>query len=262
MKESDVALLVVTKDAPVSTIAVVRTSGLPQGNVIVVSNASCDKAEAEIKKALPDITFVQVRPGRGLTYCWNVGLRLPAQVKWAIQPTWTIMSNDDVEFDSGWFVKFGAGVLEHPNARHIALSYPKNRYSCFAVHRELVRDIGWFDERFTGMFYEDDDWHLRLGEYAKIPWGTRVHEKDKDGIFAALDCARHDDRLHKLRAADRKRFGFVSSLCGAPNKKFYYEKWKVVEKDGWQGKGLKGRFARQLPEVEWYPRSLMEGVAK
>lgn len=259
MKESDVALLVVTKDAPVSTIAAVRSAGLPENRVIVVSNDSCDAANAELAKDLPGITFVKLRPARGLTYCWNIGIRLPAEAKWPQQPAWTIIANDDIVFDADWLKKMTAGISEHPSALHIAMAYPKNRYSCFAVHRKLVREIGFFDERFTGMFYEDDDWHLRLCEYAKCAPGTRLTGAEKDGVFAIMECALHDERRHKDRAKDRQRFSALAipGLTKAPNKEFFYKKWKVVKEDGWAGKGLPGRFARALPEIEWYPPSLL-----
>ena len=260
MTAAGVALMVLTKDAPRTAAQAVRSSGLPHSQVIVVSNGSCAAANAELREALPKVTLIRPNPSRGISYCWNIGVRFPAQARWPVQPQWTILANDDVEFDADWLAKLSAGMAAHPKALHIAMAYPKNRYSCFAVHRGLIRSVGWFDERFTGMFYEDDDWHLRLCEYAKCAPGTRVHEKDKHGVFAIVPCARHDHALNKERAKDRKRFGFAPSLSKAQNKKFFYKKWAVVDRGGWRGKGLPGLFARRLPEVEWYPRALLDGV--
>jgi GT2 family glycosyltransferase len=262
MKAAQIALMILTKDAPQSTIQAVRSSRLPQGQVIVVSNGSCAEADAELGKALPGIHLVKLHPNRGISYCWNIGVRLPAEQKWPVQPRWTILANDDVEFDADWLAKLGAGVAKHPNVRHIAMAYPKNRYSCFAVHRDLIRKVGWFDERYMGMFYEDDDWHLRLCEYAKCPAGERVHEKEKSGVFRIVECVLHDHALNKARTKDRARFKFTATLRKEPNKKFFYEKWAVVKKGGWQGKGLPGLFARRLPEVEWHPMALLGGALK
>lgn len=259
MTGSQVAISILTKDAPQSTADAVRSSGLPQGQVIVVSNGSCDEADAELQRALPEVTLVRVRPARGLAFCLNVGLRLPAEAKWEPRPEWTVLANDDILFDADWFAKLGVGVDAHPNALHVNMAYPRNSYSCVAIRHDLVPKMGWWDERFTGMFYEDDDWHLRLCEYARCAPGTRVHESDEDGVFAAVKCALHDKGRHRRRATDRARFSFVNTLSKAPNEKFFYEKWARVEKDGWCGKGLPGRFARRLPEVEWYPRSLLKG---
>ena len=262
MKKSQIVLSVLTKDAPQSALKVVESSGLPHSQVIVVSNDSCDEAEAEIKKILPGVTFVQVRPSRGIAYCSNMGLRLPAGSKWPVQPIWSILANDDIVFDADWFARLSAQVGKRPNALHVNMAYPRNSYSCMVIHRDLIRKIGWWDERFTGMFFEDDDWHLRLCEYTHCAPGTRVHERTADGIFAKIRGARHDDDGHKARAKDRARFSFAGSLGKAPNKEFFYKKWKVVKKSGWLGKGLPGRFARHLPEVEWYPRSLLGGTLK
>jgi hypothetical protein len=262
MTESEIALLVVTKDAPRSVAGAVRSSRLPPSRVIVVSNDSCDAANAEIAKSLPGITLVKLHPARGLTYCWNIGLRRPAEAKWSPQPTWTVVANDDVVFDADWLRKMSNGIAEHPHALHIGMAYPKNRYSCFVVHRNLIRSIGWFDERFTGMFYEDDDWHFRLCEYARCAPGTRVSERDKNGVFAVVPCVLHDHAANRARAKDRARFGFKTSLSKAPNKEFFYKKWKRVEKGGWLGKGLPGNFKRRLHEVEWYPMALLGGALK
>jgi len=251
--------MVLTKDAPQSAIAAVRSSRLPLSRVIVVSNGSCDEADAELSKALPGIRLVGVRPARGISFCMNVGLRLPAQAAWPAQPVWTILTQDDIAFDADWLAKLDAAIREHPNALHINMAYPTNSYSCMAIHRDLVRKIGWWDERFTGMFFEDDDWHMRLCEYAKCAPGKRMHEKDESGIFARVKCALHDGRLRGRRATDRARFGFTCTLSKEPNREFFYKKWAVVTEGGWQGKGLPGLFARRLPEADPYPLSLLGG---
>ena len=250
-----------TCNAPQATIRAVRSSRLPHERVIVVSNASCRVADAEIAKELPDIAeLVRVRSPRGLAHCLNLGIRLPAQRKWRPQPEWSVLTQDDVEFDADWLAKLTACVSERPHAMQINMAYPKNSYSCIAVHRDLIRKIGWFDERFTGMFFEDDDWHLRLCEHVKCPPGTRVHENDRNGIFARAKCARHDSGLHAARNKDRARFGFKTALSKAANETFFYQKWERVEKDGWADKGIPGFFARRLPEADPYPRELLGGA--
>jgi len=260
MTESQVALSILTKDAPRTAAEAAQSSGLPLERAMVVSNGSCGEADAELAKALPGITLVKVRPGRGLAFCLNLGLRRPAEAKWAKQPEWTILANDDILFEEDWLARLSAAVGERPELLQVNLAYPTNSYSCMAIRRALVRKIGWWDERFTGMFYEDDDWHLRLCEYAKYAPGTRVHETDKGGIFGRVKCARHDGRRHAVRAKERQRFGFTHNLAKAPNKAFFYEKWEVVQEHGWCGKGLPGRFARRLAEIEWHPMALLGGA--
>lgn len=260
MIESQVALAVLTKDAPQSAVRAAQSSRLRQERIIVVSNGSCDQADAELAKALPKANIRPVRPARGISYCLNLGIRLPAELKWHPQPEWSVLTQDDIAFDKDWLVTLTAAIAAKPRALQVNMAYPKSSYSCIAIHRDLVRKIGWWDERFTGMFYEDDDWHLRLCEYARCPPGTRVHESDNGGIFASAKCALHDDKLRRLRAADRKRFGFKTTLSKAPNEKFFYEKWARVKKGGWRGKGLPGLFRRRLAEVEWHPMALLGGA--
>ena len=260
MTAGQLFLSVITCNAPQATIRTVQSSRLPHNRVIVVSNGSCNAADAEIAKALPDIAeLVRVRPARGLTHCLNVGIRLPAQRKWHPQPEWTILTQDDVEFDADWLAKLTAAMADRPTAMQFNLAYPKGSYSCLALSLDLVRKMGWWDERFPGMFFEDDDWHLRLSELSNCPPGTRVHEKDKGGIFARVKCARHDKGLHQARNKDRARFGFKTALSKEANRKFFYQKWQRVAVGGWQDKGIPGLFVRRLPEVDPYPRALLGG---
>lgn len=260
MLKDEVALAIVMHNTPEAVARAVSSAALPPEQVIIVSNGSCDEADAEIGETAPGVSFIQVRPQRGLTYAWNIGLRLPAQVVWPTLPTWTVIANDDVVFDADWLAKLAAGIAEHPSALHIGMAYPSSRYSCFAIHRDLVRKIGWFDERFTGIYYEDEDWHLRLSEYSQCPPGTRAQESDPEGIFAIAGCALHD---HDLRAADAKRFGRQGGLSRTANRDFFLKKWRRVDEGGWASKGkVDGVYMtleRALPEIEWYPRDLLGG---
>jgi GT2 family glycosyltransferase len=254
----NVALSVITCNAPQAAARTVRSAGLPLDRCIVVSNGSCDAADAEIATALPGLAeLVHVRPAHGVSYCMNVGLRLPAQRTWRPRPEWAVLTQDDVGFDADWMARLTAAIAEKPNALQFNMAYPTCSYSCVAIHRDLVKAIGWWDERFTGMFFEDDDWHLRLSEFAGCPPGTRVHEKDVDGIFASVKCARHGGDLQTERAKDRARFGFKSALSRAVNEEFFYRKWRRSETGGWAGKGkINGQYSnweRALPEVNPYP---------
>ena len=60
MKPSQVALRVLTVDAPRSTLEVVRSSRLQHERVIIVSNGSCDAADAEMQERMRNATLVPV----------------------------------------------------------------------------------------------------------------------------------------------------------------------------------------------------------
>lgn len=247
------SLAVVTCNAPQSAVRTVKSSEMPLSRVVVISNGSCAEADAELAKALPGVTLERVNPPRGLTYCLNAGLRLPVERDWSPRPEWFILTQDDVEFDRGWFVKLRDFAASRRQLMQINMAYPKGSYSCIAIRRDLIKQIGWWDERFTGMFFEDDDWHLRLCEFAKCAPGTRVHEGDVDGIFGRLKCAKHNKAIHAARAKDRSRFGFKTALSKETNREFFYRKWACVPSGGWLDKGLPGLFARRLPEINPYP---------
>jgi hypothetical protein len=247
IRPTDIGVAVVTRDSPRAAIVAAQSCGLPPDQVVVIHNDSVIQAEQEVRAAVPDAVHISIAGGASLTHCWNQGIIKPRVWEW------TVLANDDVQFDADWIGKLNACMSGRPHALHIGMAYPTNRYSCFAVHRDLVRAIGWFDERFKGYFYEDDDWHLRMCEYVACKPGTRVHERDEDGIFAVCDCALHD---HALRAADANRFQKRAGLSRDANKAFFAQKWRE-DKDGWLSKGkIDGeyrRFVRALPEVNPYP---------
>lgn len=232
---------IITRNGPNAVERVVRSA--VGANEMIVVNHDCSPGHHKaVRDALPaTVRFLDIAAGRGLTYAWNAIIREAVN-------NWVVISNDDVRFDEGWLATLAAMQKASPKALHIAMAYPKNRYGCFAIHKSLVRAIGWFDQRFTGTTCEDDDWHLRLSEYAGCPPGTRVHEDDDDGIFAACECVLHSAKF--------KEAGSGGGLSREVNVDFFRKKWREAN-DGWATKGKPlgayMRMRRRLPEIDWYP---------
>lgn len=105
-------------------------------------------------EALPNFKFNEVEfpQEHGLTSIWNKAL--------IFAPTdWVLLCNDDIEFKQGWLeyleekIAAGAHDLIHLFG-----------YGCFLMHKKLLLSVGWFDERFRGGGYEDNDYQLRIME--------------------------------------------------------------------------------------------------
>lgn len=248
MSVMQMSVAIVTKDGTEATARAARSA--VADDLLVINNNCCRDHLTRIRAAVPSARFLDIAPARSIAHCWNLAI-LYARYDWVI------ISNDDVSFDERWVGTLNQARAENPNALHINLAYPKNRYGCFALHKSLVKWIGWFDERFPGTTHEDEDWHLRLSEHAGCDAAIE-HEKNgrRDLVFAIAEAV-----LHKpaFLAADRARYGKPSDLSKAANERFFKAKWKVADK-GWRTKGkVDGRYCRMwraLPEVNWYPGAI------
>jgi hypothetical protein len=87
-----------------------------------------------------------------LPQLWNYGI--------IHTPTdWVLICNDDGIFKHGW--------LEHLEKQIATDRYDQINilhYGGMCIHKRMMLKIGWFDERFRGGGYEDNDWQLRISE--------------------------------------------------------------------------------------------------
>lgn len=146
-----------------------------------------------------------------LTRVWN----------WAIGISvsdWTIISNSDVEFKLGWLERW-----ETTEYKKAALLH--NWFYCFFIHKDLIRQVGWFDERYTDGYWEDVDYVRRV----------KLHGYNWN------DNAFQDVILHKHKAEN-------PHYTRNHNMDWYQRKWGDLK--GWYD------FERNGPvptEFNWYP---------
>ena len=152
----NVSVGIVTRNGPTATTRAALSAAMGSDDILVVNNDCTAAHKAALRDALDGVaTFIDFDAPTGLAKCWN-------SILLVAKHEWVVISNDDVTFDDDWVAKLERCMAERPKARHIGLAYPSNKYSCFAIHKSLIADVGWFDERFTGYYMEDEDWHLRL----------------------------------------------------------------------------------------------------
>lgn len=168
--------------------------------VVVVDNASTDGSVEMVQQNYPQIHVICNSVNTGFSKANNQGIRYALQ-KGA---EYVLMLNNDVEIaDKKWFEEFAAvmesdnkigivgckllfadGTLQHAGGL-VKLRVPYNRgecqkdigqYDCVAsvdyvtgaalmIKAEVIRKIGFLDEGFSPLYYEDTDWCVRAKLY-------------------------------------------------------------------------------------------------
>lgn len=142
----------------------------PECQVLVVANGHV--REEEQKKYITElegfcakfsnVTAVAFTDPRGLSFLWNTIIRK------ADYSTIMIL-NDDLRVR--WkFRKFisGTAIAEHP------VSTINRSWSHFIISTPVVSTVGWFDENFTEIGGEDDDYIARLAMHGIRPADFRT----------------------------------------------------------------------------------------
>jgi hypothetical protein len=163
-------------------------------------------------------------------------------MQWAFRDPdvdWLWCMHDDVWIAPGW-----------PS---IIASYPADVYAapfgdmCFLLSRQAFQAVGWFDERFPGIGYQDNDWQLRAAWKLGT---TRVVLENKFTIGAALNWVMVNpiglDRYWvATESFHHNRAGTAAGL-----------EWFRAK---WEGRWLETlSLPEQIPppvisEIDWYP---------
>lgn len=169
-----------------------NTSGNSVKKITVID---CSPQRLRFVDCYYDVIHLPYNPS--LARVWNMCIGMS-------DTEWTMISNDDVVFREGWVRE-----LECHHQKGVVWHGPSY---CFMVHRDCIKQAGWFDERFLGMGYEDLDYVRRMR-----------HAKVKACYGDACSCKkyfRHDRvRTSKELLDERQRFG----QC---NGRFFTEKYK------------------------------------
>ena len=130
----------------------------PHTEIIVTINGhhDCDAQKRYLREILrfceqyPQINVISFIASQGLSKLWN-------QIILSSSNERVLILNDDLLFKKDLQRKIRiSGILNE----EIALI--DNSFSHFLINKSIVRRVGWFDERFTEIGGEDDDFHVRL----------------------------------------------------------------------------------------------------
>lgn len=134
------------------------TTLFPETQFVIAINGYYDQEKQqnyliEINRflaAYKNIKTVQFEAPQSLSKLWNVLIINSTTPK-------TIILNDDLKI-LPWFRK----EMERTNFIVHAIQLINRSWSHFIISKQIVSQIGWFDERFPGIGNEDEDYETRL----------------------------------------------------------------------------------------------------
>jgi GT2 family glycosyltransferase len=177
---------------------------------------------------LPHIFRADVGYNVGVAASWNLIIRAN------MHEGWWLICNNDLTFEPGVLDRLVQDVeshLDEPNLSMVMMGNEPwgNHFGAFAVNDHAIDTVGWFDENFHPIYFEDTDWKRRAkacGIRMSVVKSTTYH------IGNASWKGDHE------RSVDNER-------SWRYNTQYYDEKWRNIEslEPGWD-------------ETEWTPPPL------
>jgi GT2 family glycosyltransferase len=175
------------------------------------------------------------RGNRGVSAAWNFGMlkSLQAGNKYAI------ICNDDVIFEPN-VIKQLVETLTETNAVMVSPNaYEETKtpelktwtdYCCFAVDiKQLIKNVGWFDENFYPAYFEDNDMRRRI-ELAGLKSFTRTDLKINH-VVSATQFADPNNPVTNGDAFNKNNMYFVKKWGGEPYNETYKNPFNNLKND-------------------------------
>ncbi len=187
----------------------------PDTQLIIAINGYYDLEQQEqylvkikaLLKTYQNVTIISYEEGQSLSKLWN-------QLIIHSNTDKTFIFNDDIKIASGFRNKLEqSGILKQ------ACGLINKSWSHFLMSKSIIKQNGWFDERFPGVGYEDQDFEIRLVLNNIIIQNYSVLNI-KNIVFKTTDFS-YGENI----ATDFEKYS-------SDNGKVFYKKWDVssVEK--------------------------------
>lgn len=148
---------------------------------LVILNGNADETRSHLKGH--QVTFIDPGFNLGVAASWNFVVRARPAAPW-----WLIV-NADIEFGAGDLERL-ADAMDKPGPR-VACLY---EFGAFGINAETVDTVGWFDENFHPIYFEDNDYRRRC-HLAGVPVVNLISRTRHDNSATiASGYARHNDR--------------------------------------------------------------------
>ncbi len=167
---------------------------------------------------------IRVYNKSSLTELWNLSIIL--------SPTdWVLICNDDIEFKEGW-LEYLEKMIDSGKYDLIHLFH----YGAMCIHKSMICKVGWFDERFRGGGFEDNDYQLRISEAGL-----------KDRVDRSHDFIRKDGNREVGHFVDHTKYVHNGEgWQGCNNAEWIKKKWRTNL--NWSQPSFRGAY-----EVNWHP---------
>ena len=154
---------------------------LAVAETLVILNGNADETRSHLKGH--QVTFIDPGFNLGVAASWNFVVRARPAAPW-----WLIV-NADIQFGAGDLERL-ADAMDRPGPR-VACLY---EFGAFAINAETVDTVGWFDENFHPIYFEDNDYRRRC-HLAGVPVVNLISRTRHDNSATiASGYARHNDR--------------------------------------------------------------------
>ena len=176
-----------------------------------------------IQNTWPNVYYYNYQTNRGLATSWNDGI-------WEARRSNAdaiLIVNDDVSLTSDDLLKLAHGCTEHPEAGIIVAEGYNIRmkerqilqFAIFGLNPVALDTIGYFDENFVPIYFEDTDYSRRAAlagvKFHNIGETGIVHKGSETvGSVPALNAQNHDT-FH------RNRLYYIRKWGGEPGKETF-----------------------------------------
>lgn len=180
----------------------------PETPIIIAVNGYHNLAEQEKYleqitqwlKPYQNVSLITYKEPQGLCKLWNqILIKAPSQK--------VFLMNEDINISQS-FKKdiISCGILNSE------FGLINGSFSHYMLNKKLVKTVGWFDERFPGIGYEDHDYEIRM-----TLLGKKVEHFTVNGI-------KNERVVPKDWSYDKKHEVILTKYSG-PNEKHYFSKW-------------------------------------
>ena len=154
---------------------------LAVAETLVILNGNADETRSHLKGH--QVTFIEPGFNLGVAASWNFVVRARPAAPW-----WLIV-NADIEFGAGDLERL-ADAMDKPGPR-VACLY---EFGAFGINAETVDTVGWFDENFHPIYFEDNDYRRRC-HLAGVPIVNLISRtRHENSATIASGYAKHNER--------------------------------------------------------------------
>jgi hypothetical protein len=186
----------------------------PDRRILVVANGHHERARQEaylddLRKLVarsPGVTLIAYSEPVGLARMWNDALRASTSGR-------LLMLNDDLYLMANFRIQLEASGLLKEKIATI-----NGTWSHFLITQDILDAIGWFDEDFVEIGYEDADYEVRLACR-----GIPVARFQMNGLWSWEDQPAEYSYGPQLAIRDGKYSG--------RNRNHFFGKWKTFERE-------------------------------
>ncbi len=152
----DISIVIVSLKRPRELDATLRSIGAAANVRVLLNGANREEYRNVITHHQSSVEFVENPRNLGVSAAFNQGIVLS-------DTRYVVLSGDDVGYDDNWMQPLLEALNSASPPMQVSLSEPL-AFSSFCLDKTIIARQGWFDQCYTRIYYEDDDWSLRTME--------------------------------------------------------------------------------------------------